>query len=114
MDQFPGLREAEPWVWVGFAGMIGRLMYHAKLVQAGKRKPFSWALLWDIPIALGMGWVAYGITSIVSEMPWQGTISMAMIAAYLGPYGVDTVFSKWADSKFGPNKEGKTNGNVAD
>ena len=42
-----------PWLATGGAGLLGRLMFHAKLVQSGRRKPFSWVLFWDIPIALG-------------------------------------------------------------
>jgi hypothetical protein len=95
--------DAAPWVFAAGAGMIGRLMYHAKQVQAGKRKPFSWVLLWDIPIALGMGWIAIGLGKWL-HTPWEATISLALVCAYLGPYGLDTVFAKYADWKF--KKEG--------
>ena len=89
-----------PWAWLGGIGMLGRLMYHAKMVQEGKRKPFSWVLLWDIPIAIGMGWIALGLATL-TKLPWEGTISLGLAFAYLGPYTLDTIFSKWADWKFG-------------
>lgn len=83
--------------------MVGRLMYHAKMVQLGKKKPFSWTLIWDIPIALGTGWIALGLCTWAG-VAWEETVSAAIVVGYLGPYGIDTVFAKWSDWKFG-NKE---------
>ena len=84
--------------------MLGRLMFHARQVQMGRRKPFTWALFWDIPIALGMGWIALGLAS------WLGVrnevmVSIALVVAYLGPYGMDTLFAKWSDYKFGKKEK---------
>ena len=87
-----------PWVVVGGAGMLGRLMYHARQVQQGKRKPFSWVLFWDVPIALGMGWIALGLGTYL-QVSWEVTISIALVIAYLGPYGIDTVFAAWSKDK---------------
>lgn len=61
MSDWPGVNEAAPYVWTGGAGVVGRLMFHARQVQQGKRKPLSWALLFDLPIALAMGWIVYGV-----------------------------------------------------
>lgn len=79
--------------------MLGRLTYHAYQVQLGKRKPFSWVLLWDIPVALTMGWVAFGIAAWF-KVSWEVTVSLALVASYLGPHGIDVLFTKWADWKF--------------
>lgn len=84
--------------------MIGRLMYHAKMVQAGQKKPLSWALFWDIPIALGTGWIALGISEAFG-VQWHGVVSISIVAGYMGPYGIDTVFARWSDWKFGKPKE---------
>lgn len=89
--------------------MLGRLTYHARQVQLGKRKPFSWVLLWDIPIALCMGWISLGIATWF-KVPWDATVSLALVAAYLGPYSIDLLFTRWANFKFGVPK----NVNVAD
>lgn len=86
--------------------MLGRLMYHAKLVQRGERKPFSAALLFDIPIALGSGWVSIGFCKYM-DMPWEAVVSSAIVAAYFGPYGMDTLFAKWA------NRKGKSDGETS-
>lgn len=98
------LQDSVPWALVGGAGMLGRLMYHAKQVQAGNRKPFSWVLFWDLPIALGAGWVAYGI-AIYFKVPWEATISLSIVASYLGPYAIDTLFEKWSNFRFGSKKD---------
>lgn len=105
MNDWPGMTEATPYVWTGGAGVIGRLMYHARQVQQGKRKPLSWALLFDLPIALAMGWIIYGLCVWLRLEP-QPTISAAIAASYLGPYSVDRAFTAWAD-KLGRGSEAK-------
>ena len=88
-----------PYLWTGGAGMLGRLMYRAKLAQMGQVKPLDFAILWDVCIALGMGWISLGIC-IWFELPQALTSSAAILAAYLGPYGLDLLFVRWVDSKF--------------
>jgi len=100
MAQKELIDEVAPWFFTGCAGMLGRLMFHAKLAQAGQVKPLSWALFWDIPIALGTGWIALGLCNWWN-LGWNPTVSIAIITGYLGPYGIDTIFSRWADMKFG-------------
>ena len=92
-----------PWLFTGGAGILGRLMFHAKLVQNGQRKPFSWVLFWDLPIALGMGWISLGLSRWLG-VDWEVTVSIALVVAYLGPYGIDTMFVKWSDWKFSKQK----------
>lgn len=87
-----------PWLYIGGAGMLGRVMYHAKQVQAGKRKPFSWTLLWDVPIALGMGWIALGIGTFF-KVQWEVTVSIGLAIAYLGPYVLDMLFARYLENK---------------
>ena len=100
MTDWPGMNEAAPYAWTGGAGMIGRLMFHARQVQQGKRKPLGWALLLDLPIAFGMGWGAYGLC-VWFGMDSAPTISAAIAASYLGPYSMDRIFARAADKYFG-------------
>lgn len=93
-----------PWLLTGGAGMLGRLMFHARQVQTGHRKPFSWILFWDIPIALGMGWIALGL-GIWAKIPWELTVSVALAISYLGPHVIDHLFVKWSEVKFGKKEE---------
>lgn len=103
MADWQGMHEAAPYAWTGGASIIGRLMFHARQVQQGKRKPLTWALVWDLPIAFGMGWVVYGICVWFDLAP-EPTISASIAASYLGPYSVDRLFSLLADRYFGESK----------
>lgn len=85
------------WLMIGGAGMLGRLTYHARLVQVGRRKPLSWALIWDVPVALCMGWIALGIGEYF-HLHWRVMVSLALAIAYLGPYSIDAVFARWLAS----------------
>lgn len=88
-----------PWLFTGGAGVLGRAVYHAVQVQQGKRKSLSWVVVWDIPIAVCMGWIGLG-AAVWFKLPWESTVSFAMVASYLGPYGIDTLFAKWAEKHF--------------
>lgn len=98
-----GMNDAGPYLWTGGAGIMGRLMYHARQVQSGKRKPFSWALMFDLPIALAMGWLIYGLCVWLDLGP-EPTISMSIGGGYLGPWVVDRIFALMADKYFGKDK----------
>lgn len=96
MPDWGGINEAGPYIWTGGAGILGRLMFHAKQVQQGKRKPLTLALLFDLPIAFAMGWITYGLCVWFDLAP-QPTISAAIAASYLGPYSVDRLFALAAE-----------------
>lgn len=91
-----GMNDAAPYMWTGGAGILGRLMFHAKQVQQGKRKPVTWALLFDLPVALAMGWGIYGLCVWLKLEP-QPTISAAIASSYLGPYSLDRIFIAWLE-----------------
>lgn len=103
MADFNGIDPA--YVYTGGAGIIGRLMFHARQVQMGKRKPISWVLVLDLPIALGMGWGIYGLC-VWGSLPFETAFSAGIAAAYLGPYSIDSIFARLSDKYFGKG-EGK-------
>lgn len=100
MADWTGMQDAVPYAWTGGAGLLGRLMFHAREVQQGRRKPLSWALVIDMPIALGMGWLAYGVAKWFT-LGLEPTISAAIAASYLGPYTVDRLLSRLSDKYLG-------------
>lgn len=101
MADIPSFNDA--YLWTGGAGLLGRLMFHAREVQRGRRKPWSWALAFDVPIALAMGWVAYGLC-VWARLGIEPTITAAILSSYLGPYTVDRIFARAADKYFGGDK----------
>lgn len=90
----------DAYMWTGGAGLLGRLMFHAREVQRGRRKPLSTALAFDIPIALAMGWAAYGLC-VWFNLAMQPTITAAILGSYLGPYTLDRIFARAAERYFG-------------
>jgi len=42
---------------------------------------------------------------------WEVTVSIGMATAYLGPYGIDTLFLRWTDWKFTKDEEEDRHGN---
>jgi hypothetical protein len=69
---------------------IGRLAWHVRAVQMGKRRFFSLHLLWESPTALAMGIVGDGAADYLDL---TGKIHLAVIVtlAYLGPRGVESL-----------------------
>lgn len=103
MGDWSGLSGSEPYAWTGGAAILGRLMYHATQVQKGKRKPWSAAVMFDLPIALGLGWAIYGICVYFDLSP-EPTVSAAIVGSYLGPYTLDRVFARIAEKYFPAEK----------
>ncbi len=86
-----------------FASTVGRLMFHARQVQAGERHFWSWQLLRELPVAIGMGLIADGGASYLELADGQRTAFIAIVA-YLGPPLLDETVKIVLDvarSKFG-------------
>ena len=90
-----------PWrEWlIGFlialaAATIGRLMWHIGEVQRGRRLFWSWALVAEVGIAIGMGLIGAGVAEYFNI---TGNASVALIAAlsYLGPRGIEAMIGTW-------------------
>lgn len=77
-------------------GCLGRLMFHARQVQAGRRHFLSWALLWELPVAIATGVIGKGVAEYLGLNGWQDTAAIVTIA-YLGPGFVEAVVWKVVD-----------------
>lgn len=77
---------------------IGRLMYHAGEVRKMKRKPLDASLVWELPVAVGMGMMADGVASYFGV---DRSVSTAISVGfgYLGPGGVQAIFAKWFEKQ---------------
>lgn len=88
------------WIWVALAGVLGRLIYHSGQVQMGKRKFWSKELMLELPVALGMGFIAHGVCKYFGLVPDVETAA-AILAGYLGPRGIDVIVTKYIGKKVG-------------
>jgi hypothetical protein len=72
-------------------GALGRLLSLAN----SQNKPKGWLLLWEIPLAIGMGVI--GI-SIADAFKVTNTISYGIIigVSYVGPKIIDRLFEIWS------------------
>lgn len=78
--------------WTFICSLLGRVLYHAQLVQGGRRKFWSHELAVELGIALGMGLVADGINEVIGI---KGRTAVAVIVAvsYLGPRIIEALFA---------------------
>lgn len=81
------------WVGVIVAAIAGRMMAHAVAVQAGQRRFFGPHLFWEIPIAIGMGYIAAG-TGEWLGLSGNPQLGLVAAASYLGPNGVEALMSR--------------------
>lgn len=78
--------------------VMGRLMYHTSEVRKQNRKFFGWELLWELPVAFGMGMIGEGSSSYLDLDP-TATVALIVALAYLGPRGIEVVLAKWVGKK---------------
>jgi hypothetical protein len=70
-------------------GIIGRLI---GIARSDDRR-WGWRMSWELPIAVGMGWIGAGIAEFFNL---QGFTAYAVMisAGYIGPRMVDEVFDR--------------------
>ena len=61
-------------------GLLGRLMSMAQ----ERRNPFSGALAWELPAAIGLGWLGRAIGEYVGLQGFE-LMSASIVVAYMGP-----------------------------
>jgi hypothetical protein len=73
---------------------VGRLMFHVKAVQMGRRKFFSLHLLWEWPTAIGMALIGDGFAEWLGVAGKPATALIATLA-YFGPHGLEMIARRW-------------------
>jgi len=70
-------------------GGVGRLVALAR----DNRRPWSWSLLWEIPVAIMMGWIGDGVAEYFDL---HNSVHIAIIVgvSYLGPRVLDEIFTR--------------------
>ena len=88
---YAGLRDLAAEGGVAFVfGIIGRLLH----ISMMDRRPLGWGLLWELPVALGMGLIGVGLGDwlVLKAFP-QYAVTIAI--AYLGPRVIDYVLIRY-------------------
>lgn len=73
---------------------MGRLMWHTGEVKKQNRKFFGIELLWELPVAFGMGIFGEGVASYFELSDTSG-VALIVGLAYLGPRGAEVMFTRW-------------------
>ena len=74
----------------GLLGLLGRLMSMAE----ERRSPFSKSLLWELPSALGLGWIGYGAGEYW-HLQGFALLAPSIVVAYLGPRTLSWAFQRF-------------------
>ena len=102
MADMPPL-DSEAWKrlleWLGvlwLLGLLGRMTWHIQQVKAGRRRFWSLALLWEVPLAAFCGIAGGGLGSYLGLVGVQ-LLAFASVIAYLGPGGIEALAEKVVD-----------------
>lgn len=99
-----GLSEvANQGATAGGLGLLGRLV----ALSVASKRPTGWSLLWELPLALGMGVVGKGIAE---SMQTTGFMHYAVIIgiSYTGPRILDILTQRYLDKSMNKRDPAKT------
>lgn len=82
------------------AAVLGRAMWHARQVSAGRRRLLSWALAWELLMAVGMAFVGDGLGEHLA-LSSGARVALIAVLAYLGPRGTEAILERWFDRQGG-------------
>ena len=73
----------------GALGLLGRMLAYAH----ADRRPIGWSLLWELPVALGMGVIGKGVADWATLDGFL-EYGLTIAVAYVGPRFVDLVVAR--------------------
>ncbi|MCK8788295.1 hypothetical protein M0638_28490 [Roseomonas sp. NAR14] len=91
----------DPWfkgilgaaVGAALLGVLGRLLaYHS-----AQTRPLGWSLLWELPVAIGMGLIGRGVADILALHDFPA-YACTIAVAYVGPRCIDLAVA-WLQSR---------------
>lgn len=74
------------------AAYLGRFVYHLEQVRRRRRRLLSLDVLFDVPIAAGMGLLGAGLGEYLS-LAQLGTAATAGVLGYVGPRGAEAMLA---------------------
>lgn len=95
MDDFTVRDIAAQGAAAGGLGAVGRLL---ALAHAGASKPTGWSLLWEVPLAIGMGVVGKGVADFLrlDDFP---EYAVTIAVSYIGPRVIDILAARYAANR---------------
>jgi hypothetical protein len=95
--------EAAQAAGAGALGLLGRVMTLAR----ADRRPLGWSLLWEIPVAIGMGIIGSGMADFLNLQNFAHH-AMTISTGYLGPRILDQLFDRWFPPLHNRRKDDKS------
>lgn len=90
-----GLRDlAAQGAAAGGLGMLGRMIALASTT----RRPSGWSLLWEVPLAIGMGVVGKGLADWL-DLSGFPNYALTIAVSYVGPRALDIALDRYAAGK---------------
>nr|WP_281392419.1 phage holin family protein [Sphingobium jiangsuense] len=80
-------------IWWIIAGIGGRMIFHGREAQAGRRHFWGKELPFEMLVAVGMAFVGKAVATYSGLGPEPATAA-AGIAAYLGPRAIDALYDR--------------------
>ena len=79
----------------GGFGLLGRLVYWA---HHQSHHPIGLSLLWELPLALGMGFIGMGIGEYL-QLTEKQTDALMICVSYVGPRVIDILLLRMTSKK---------------
>lgn len=95
------LTAAREHFWWIVAGLFGRLMFHSREAQAGRRRFWGRELPFELLLAVGMGMIGNAICAYFGIVP-EAAAGVVSAVAYLGPRAIDTLFDRASKGRKAP------------
>lgn len=78
----------------GGMGFVGRLL----ALATSARRPSGWNLLWEIPLAIGMGVMGKGVADYFTLTGFPN-FAVIIAVSYSGPRVIDIILSRYKEGK---------------
>jgi hypothetical protein len=94
LDEMAMRELASQGIGAGLLGLLGRILALAH----NSGRPTGWSLLWEVPIAIGMGIIGKGVAEYLEVRGFQH-YAVVIAVAYTGPRIIDLALARYAATK---------------
>jgi hypothetical protein len=103
----PEWREMLQWApWLLVVAGVARALHHHRLVEMGRRRLWSWSLIWEVPTAALCAVVGAGAAQWLGwHVGEPGTAALVGIVSLLGPRGIESAVTRVLDHYYPEGRE---------